>query len=159
MHREESDLVRRVGRSGRIDRRAAAAFFALASCGLAACGPPEDECSTDGKEWCVKNTPHRCVGESYQDWDDPESESSYLKVEGGIRCEVYGATCYEASETSAYCAFLDKSCASSTPSICVYDVIAECTEHAYPTPVQDCADDGMVCSTDGPGLGAECVNP
>jgi hypothetical protein len=159
MRREESDLVRLGGRSGPIDRHAAAAFFALAACGLAACGPPEDECSIAGKEWCVKNTPHRCTEASYQDWDDPESESTYLKVEGGIRCEVYGATCHEASSTSAYCAFLDKSCPSSTPSICVGDVIAECAEHAYPTPVQNCADDGMVCSTDGPGLGAECVNP
>jgi hypothetical protein len=140
-------------------RTLATALLAIASARLAACGAPEDQCSTEGAQWCVKNTPHRCVEASTQDPEDAESEVFYLEVVGGIRCEMYDATCYEASGTSAYCAFLDESCGSATPSICVGDVIADCTEHAYPTPAEDCADADLVCSTNGPGLGAECVHP
>jgi hypothetical protein len=146
-------------KNGRAVGGAGALVLALAATCLVACGPPEDECSEVGKEWCAKNTPHACVEEWVQDPDDSESEVSYRKVVGGFRCGVYGATCYEASETSAYCAFLDKSCPSATQSICVGTVLADCTEHAYPSPVEDCADDGMVCSTEGPGLGGECVDP
>jgi hypothetical protein len=139
-------------------RIVAAVVAAVSLACLAAC-EREDECSNEGEEWCAKNTPHRCYEATYPDPHDAESEATYLAVGGGIRCDHYGATCVEESNTSAYCVFTDVTCTSGVPSMCVGTVIAECGLYIHPLPDEDCADQGLVCSTDGPGLGAECVSP
>jgi hypothetical protein len=138
------------------EARRAVALTAISLACIAACDP-KDSCSVDGAEWCDDNTPHACVENvsTGLDWE----EHTHLSNWADTPCDEYGATCYEAGDTSAYCAYLDLPCPSGTPSLCVGNVVAECTEQFIPMPVEDCADTEMVCSTDGPGLGAECVSP
>ena len=116
----------------------------------------EDECSVEGIEWCHDNRPFECVAdaETGLDWE----EHGYLSAAPGMVCDKYGATCIEESRTSAYCAFTDESCSYAVSSLCVGTILADCTEHSLPMPVEDCADEGQICtSTTTTGLGAECA--
>ncbi len=134
---------------------------------LAACDDHrEDQCENEGYGWCDNNTPHTCDrvyyntgGDGFYTGHSDHDTESYLSVEGGIRCDVYDAVCYESLGGTAYCAYLGDSCASGVSAKCVGNILTDCLEHAYPSPVEDCENRGMICSTDGPGMSAECVWP
>jgi len=136
-----------------------AAALALAAI-LSAC-TPKDECSPDGKQWCANNTPHECVDEEVSGANDfwTGEPETYLVDQEGIRCERYGATCYEESEMDAYCAFFDMTCPAGASSICIDELVIDCWTHDYPMVFWDCARSDQICITDSDGLNARCDEP
>ncbi len=136
--------------------------------GISGCKEPEDECTDDQRNttWCDGNKVIKCYESGMDEWLS-RAHNALMEEEctqPGTTCVE--ADCVEASEycdsdsdtgglTFAYCGLTEKACPEGAASVCVNNVLGDCSAGIpYPTVDVDCKEE--FCKEQGDAGTAEC---